>query len=188
MSEYVIQGSGGFSGSVRISGNKNAALPCLAASLLTDGTVTISNLPMIQDVRVMMRLLEELGSEVVPMGDGSCHIHSDIHFSGLTPSLVDSVRGSILFAGPLLARGVPLVIPPPGGDVIGLRRLDSHFTGLSALGVECTVRPDGNTVLRTAGGNLRHMKSCWSRLRSPPWSREYSYMPEVPVRTGIKEQ
>lgn len=151
MSEYVIQGSGGFCGSVRISGNKNAALPCLAASLLTDGTVTISNLPMIQDVRVMMRLLEELGSEVVPMGDGSCHIHSDIHFSGLTPSLVDSVRGSILFAGPLLARGVPLVIPPPGGDVIGLRRLDSHFTGLSALGVECTVRPDGNLEMKPHG-------------------------------------
>ena len=151
MSEYVIQGGRPLGGTVRISGAKNAALPCLAASLLTDDAVTVRNLPMIQDVRVMMSLLEELGSTVIALPDGSCNIRSDIHFSGLSPSLVDSVRGSILFAGPLLARGIALVIPPPGGDVIGLRRLDSHFTGLSALGVKCTVRDDGRLVMTPPG-------------------------------------
>ena len=143
MSEYVIRGGSGFSGSVRISGNKNAALPCLAASLLTDESVTLRNVPMIQDVGVMVRLLGELGSEVIGLADGTYHIRSDIRFNGLSPSLVDSVRGSILFAGPLLARGVKIVIPPPGGDVIGLRRLDSHFIGLSALGVRCEVNERG---------------------------------------------
>ena len=143
MSEYVIRGGSGFSGSVRISGNKNAALPCLAASLLTDECVTLRNVPMIQDVGVMVRLLGELGSEVIGLADGTYHIRSDIRFNGLSPSLVDSVRGSILFAGPLLARGVKIMIPPPGGDVIGLRRLDSHFIGLSALGVRCEVNERG---------------------------------------------
>lgn len=151
MARYVIHGGRSFEGRVRISGNKNAALPCLAASLLTDDCITLENVPQIQDVSVMMRLLEELGSEVVGLGDGRFHLRSNIRFEGLTPSLVDSVRGSILFAGPLLARGVKLVIPPPGGDVIGLRRLDSHFAGLSALGVECRVRDDGYLDLTPHG-------------------------------------
>lgn len=143
MSEYVIKGPQRLSGKVRISGNKNAALPCLAATLLTDESMILENVPMIQDVKVMTRLLEELGSQVTGLADGTYHIRSNIVFTGLTPSLVDSVRGSILFAGPLLARGIKVVIPPPGGDVIGLRRLDAHFTGLSALGVKCDIRPDG---------------------------------------------
>lgn len=143
MSEYVIKGPQRLSGKVRISGNKNAALPCLAATLLTDESMILENVPMIQDVKVMTRLLEELGSQVTGLADGTYHIRSNIVFTGLTPSLVDSVRGSILFAGPLLARGIKVVIPPPGGDVIGLRRLDAHFTGLSALGVKCDIRSDG---------------------------------------------
>ena len=151
MSEYVITGGRPLSGSVRISGNKNAALPCLAATLLSDEGITLKNVPMIQDVNVMVRLLGELGSEVHGLADGTYHIRSDVRFSGLTPSLVDSVRGSILFAGPLLARGVKVVIPPPGGDVIGLRRLDTHFIGLSALGVDCSVNDHGNLVLDPPG-------------------------------------
>lgn len=147
MSEYVITGGARLSGTVRISGNKNAALPCLAATLLSDEAITLKNVPMIQDVNVMVRLLGELGSEVHGLADGTYHITSDVHFSGLTPSLVDSVRGSILFAGPLLARGIKVVIPPPGGDVIGLRRLDTHFIGLSALGVDCSIDGHGDLVL-----------------------------------------
>ena len=87
MSEYVIRGGSGFSGSVRISGNKNAALPCLAASLLTDESVTLRNVPMIQDVGVMVRLLGELGSEVIGLADGTYHIRSDIRFNMM--SLLD---------------------------------------------------------------------------------------------------
>ena len=147
MSEYIITGGRSFNGSVRISGNKNAALPCLAASLLTDEQITLENVPMIQDVSVMIKLLQELGSQVTGFGNGRYHIKSDISFNGLSSSLVDSVRGSILLAGPLLARGIKVVIPPPGGDVIGLRRLDSHFTGLSALGVRCSVLDNGDLEL-----------------------------------------
>ena len=104
MSEYIITGGRSFNGRVRISGNKNAALPCLAASLLTDEQITLENVPMIQDVRVMIKLLQELGSQVTGFGNGRFHIKSDICFNGLSSSLVDSVRGSILLAGPLLAR------------------------------------------------------------------------------------
>lgn len=147
MSEYIITGGRSFNGRVRISGNKNAALPCLAASLLTDEQITLENVPMIQDVSVMIKLLQELGSQVTGFGNGRFHIKSDICFNGLSSSLVDSVRGSILLAGPLLARGIKVVIPPPGGDVIGLRRLDSHFTGLSALGVRCSVLDNGDLEL-----------------------------------------
>lgn len=147
MSEYIITGGRSFNGRVRISGNKNAALPCLAASLLTDEQITLENVPMIQDVSVMIKLLQELGSQVTGFGNGRFHIKSDICFNGLSSSLVDSVRGSILLAGPLLARGIKVVIPPPGGDVIGLRRLDSHFTGFSALGVRCSVLDNGDLEL-----------------------------------------
>lgn len=151
MSEYVVKGGRKLEGSVRISGNKNAALPCLAATLLTDESVTLENVPSIQDVNVMLRLLGELGSQVSGLGDGMYALKSDIAICALTPSLVDSVRGSILFAGPLLARGYKVVIPPPGGDVIGLRRLDSHFIGLSALGVKCEINSLSNLEMTPPG-------------------------------------
>ncbi|MGN0907867.1 MAG: UDP-N-acetylglucosamine 1-carboxyvinyltransferase, partial [Bullifex sp.] len=89
----------------------------------------------------------ELGTDITEHSSGSASFRSHIRFSGLTPSLVDSVRGSILFSGPLLARGEKVVIPPPGGDVIGLRRLDTHFMGLTALGVDCTVDDRGYLIL-----------------------------------------
>ncbi len=147
MSEYIVHGRRKLEGKVRISGNKNAALPCLAATLLTDDSIVLENVPLIQDVNVMIRLLCELGSQVTGLGDGMYAVTSDISLTALSPSLVDSVRGSILFAGPLLARGYKVVIPPPGGDVIGLRRLDSHFVGLSALGVECRINEHNNLEL-----------------------------------------
>ncbi|MCR5732350.1 MAG: UDP-N-acetylglucosamine 1-carboxyvinyltransferase [Sphaerochaetaceae bacterium] len=138
MGRYIVKGGKRLSGEIRISGNKNAALPCIAATLLTDEKVHLDNIPDILDVRVMKHLLEELGSEI----DGNNFV-SHVHFNGLSENLVDSVRGSILLVGPLLARGEKLVIPPPGGDVIGLRRLDTHFIGLTALGAECVVNKDG---------------------------------------------
>ena len=147
MSRYVIKGGKELHGEIEISGNKNAALPCIAATLLTDGEVKISNIPDILDVRVMKKLITELGSEIHEHTENSASFVSHIRFSGLTPSLVDSVRGSILFSGPLLARGEKVVIPPPGGDVIGLRRLDTHFMGLSALGVDCSVDERGYLIL-----------------------------------------
>lgn len=147
MSRYVIRGARELHGEINVSGNKNAALPCIAATLLTDEEVRLSNIPDILDVRVMKKLLTELGSEIHEHSQNSASYYSHIRFSGLTPSLVDSVRGSILFSGPLLARGEKVVIPPPGGDVIGLRRLDTHFMGLSALGVDCSVDGRGYLIL-----------------------------------------
>lgn len=151
MDSYEVRGGRSLRGEVTISGNKNAALPCIAATLLTDEKVTLYNIPDIADVAVMLALSKELGSSVLRHDKNSYTISSSVHFKGLTPSLVDSVRGSILFSGPLLARGIDVVLPPPGGDVIGLRRLDAHFMGLSALGVSCSVDSRGYLVLKSPG-------------------------------------
>ncbi len=147
MSQYVINGGKALKGEVLISGNKNAALPCIAATLLSDEKITLRNIPNILDVFVMLKLSQELGSEVKRVDKNTLEIKSHVHFDGLDPALVDSVRGSILFSGPLLARGEKVIIPPPGGDVIGLRRLDTHFLGLSALGVDCNIDDRGYLIL-----------------------------------------
>ncbi len=152
MSYYSINGGKVLSGTVKISGNKNAALPCIAAVLLTDETCVLKNIPYIQDVHVMLQLLQEIGCEVISLGDGQYAITTNIQSTQLTPSLVDSVRGSILLAGPMLARGLSFELPPPGGDVIGLRRLDSHFTGFTSLGAKCEVLENGYLRLSTDGG------------------------------------
>ncbi|NLZ69040.1 MAG: UDP-N-acetylglucosamine 1-carboxyvinyltransferase, partial [Spirochaetales bacterium] len=143
MSYYSINGGLSLSGQVRISGNKNAALPCIVATLLTDEACLLKNIPYIQDVKVMFKILSDIGSTVSFLGDGQYAVHSNIKAIEFNSSLIDSVRGSILFAGPLLARGYSIELPPPGGDVIGLRRLDSHFLGFTALGVSCEVMNNG---------------------------------------------
>ncbi len=141
MGEYRITGGGNpaSGGEVQISGNKNGALPCLAATLLTDEPVRLLNVPPdIEDVQVMIKLLENLGSKVVRENANTYTIMSGGGRNGnLKKKLVQAVRGgSILLLGPLLATidEVRLTPPPGGGDVIGLRRLDTHFIGLSAWG------------------------------------------------------
>lgn len=151
MKKYEIRGGRAIRGSVALSGNKNAALPCIAATLLTDDEVILGNIPGIADVDVMISLIKQLGSSVLVDGEGRYRFRSSISYKGLDATLVDSVRGSILFAGPLLARGEDILLPPPGGDVIGLRRLDTHFIGLSALGVSCSVEENGHISLKTKG-------------------------------------
>lgn len=148
MKSYEIYGGRPLTGTVSISGNKNAALPCIAATLLTDDEIQLGNIPDIADVNVMLRLVRDLGSAVISDGSGRYRFRSAISYKDLDASLVDSVRGSILFAGPLLARGENILLPPPGGDVIGLRRLDTHFIGLSALGVSCSVERNGYISLK----------------------------------------
>ncbi|NLZ77323.1 MAG: UDP-N-acetylglucosamine 1-carboxyvinyltransferase [Spirochaetales bacterium] len=154
MSEYRIIGGNATSGEVRIGGNKNAALPCLAATLLTDEPVRLSNVPEIEDVKVMIALLESLGSSVVRERKGVYTVRSGSGGSSLPRDLVQAVRGSILLLGPLLARSGEVTIPPPGGDVIGLRRLDTHFLGLTALGADATLDEDGSLRFRIAGKGL----------------------------------
>ena len=148
MSRFIIKGGRPISGTHRTPGNKNAALPMLAACLLTDEPVVLSNLPLIADVRTMLELLAQLGVDVqLDEAARSVRLHAQhIRSTRLDHALCGRIRSSILFAGPLVARCGQAVIYPPGGDVIGRRRVDTHFAGLQQLGA--TVRTNGTYSLR----------------------------------------
>ncbi len=135
MEEFVIEGGVPLQGEVIPSGNKNAALPLLAACLLTDEPVVLHNLPLIRDVLAMRKLIESLGAHVEEVDANSWRITTkELVASHLDPDLCRRIRASILIAGPVLARSGGLRLPPPGGDVIGRRRLDTHILALRALG------------------------------------------------------
>ncbi|MCL1888859.1 MAG: UDP-N-acetylglucosamine 1-carboxyvinyltransferase [Kiritimatiellaeota bacterium] len=138
MGQFVIQGRRPVGGTRRVPGNKNAALPMLAATLLTEEPVVLSNLPLIQDVRVMLDLLRGLGAEVELDEPGrAARIRArKITTTTLDKTLCNRVRGSVLFAGALLGRRGNATLFAPGGDVIGRRRLDTHVEGLRALGAK----------------------------------------------------
>ena len=137
MEKFVIEGGHPLSGEVTPSGNKNAALPILAACLLSEENITLKNIPDIQDVRTMRLLLESLGVEVTTIDKRTWEIiASDIAPANLDPELCSRIRASILLAGPMVARVGEIKLPPPGGDVIGRRRLDTHIIALEALGAE----------------------------------------------------
>ena len=143
MDRFVIQGAKALNGSVRPSGSKNETLPALAASLLTPEPVILKNLPDIADVRSMLGIIEKLGATVEHLAPGTVRITaSDVCDNNLDAEQCRRIRASILFAGPLLARCGRVVLPPPGGDVIGRRRVDTHFLGLEALGGRLTVGED----------------------------------------------
>ncbi len=135
MTTLVIHGGRPLSGIYTPAGNKNAALPALAACLLTDEPVTLRNVPQIKDVEVMLLLLEQLGV-TIERQNNAVRLKADaIKPVRLNRDLCRRVRASILLAGPLVARCGRAEFYPPGGDVIGRRRLDTHFAGLTALGV-----------------------------------------------------
>lgn len=156
MSEYHIEGGFPIKGTIKVSGNKNAALPCIAASILTNEPVTLHNIPDIADTGVMLEILKALGASVKSAGKNSWTIHAkDIKQNDIPPELSKKIRASILFAGPLLARCGKAVMPPPGGDVIGRRRLDTHFLALTELGARVNI--DGRftfTANKLAGTDL----------------------------------
>ena len=132
---YRIQGPARLEGRFRPSGNKNGALPILAACLLADEPVLLENVPEIRDVFTMIELMRQLGTEVEHVSDNTFRVDSSgLHTGSVDPELSRRIRASILLAGPLLARLGEVVLPPPGGDVIGRRRLDTHFLALSRLG------------------------------------------------------
>jgi UDP-N-acetylglucosamine 1-carboxyvinyltransferase len=137
MAKLIIQGGIPLKGQVTPSGNKNAALPLLAACILTDKPVVLHNVPEIDDVRTMRDLLKSIGVKVAHLGNHSWELHAkDIECTNLDPELCRKIRASILLVGPIAARTGQLKLPPPGGDVIGRRRLDTHLLALQALGVE----------------------------------------------------
>ncbi|MEI8095241.1 MAG: UDP-N-acetylglucosamine 1-carboxyvinyltransferase [Spirochaetales bacterium] len=140
MHKYVIDGGHPLKGRIRANGNKNAALPCVAACLLTSETVRLTNVPEIEDILVMFDILRDLGSTVVHEAPNTFAVTtSNIVKHDISAELAKRVRASILFAGPMLARVGKVVLPPPGGDVIGRRRLDTHFLALSELGARFEV-------------------------------------------------
>jgi UDP-N-acetylglucosamine 1-carboxyvinyltransferase len=148
MDRYIIDGSFPLKGRTKASGNKNAALPCLAATLLTDETVVLSNIPEIEDVQVVTEILETLGCTVEHRSPGTFAVTThDISRNDIPIELARRIRASILFAGPMLARTGKVVLPPPGGDVIGRRRLDTHFLALQNLGAR--IEADGQFKLTT---------------------------------------
>lgn len=135
MYEYHIEGGFPVKGTIKASGNKNAALPCLAATLLTDECVTLRNIPKIEDTGVMIEVLKALGAKVENPEPNVWKICAEnVNTSTIPRELSKKIRASILFAGPLLARTGKVIMPPPGGDVIGRRRLDTHFLALTELG------------------------------------------------------
>ena len=139
MEEFLIEGGYPLHGEVTPSGNKNAALPLLAACLLTEEPVVLHNVPQIRDVLAMRKLIESLGSKVEDLDVNTWRITTrDLIASHLDPDLCRRIRASILIAGPVLARAGGLRLPPPGGDVIGRRRLDTHIMALRALGAKVT--------------------------------------------------
>jgi UDP-N-acetylglucosamine 1-carboxyvinyltransferase len=143
MEKFVIQGAQKLSGSVTPGGSKNEALPCLAAALLTDEAVTFRNIPRINDVEVMLQVIEDLGGTYEWLGDDVVKVQAArVEKSALNRDLCRKIRASILFAGSMLGRKGRCELPPPGGDVIDRRRLDSHFLALEALGARIEVGAD----------------------------------------------
>lgn len=143
MASFVVEGGIPLSGSIRPTGNKNAALPCISAALLTEAPVILENVPRIRDVETLLELMVSLGAAVDWLDDQTLRIEV-AKLKGTSPdaSLSARIRASILLAGPLLARAGKVSIPPPGGDVIGRRRLDTHFLAFRGLGADIRVEAD----------------------------------------------
>jgi len=137
MEKFNITGGVPLRGEVTPAGNKNAALPLIAACLLTEEPVVLNNMPMIGDVKSMRRLLESLGVTVEDINTTSWRITArTVRPADLDPDLCRKIRASLLLAGPMIGRAGELRLPPPGGDVIGRRRVDTHILALKALGAE----------------------------------------------------
>ena len=133
--QFVVQGGHKLSGRIRPSGNKNAALPIVAAALLCEEPVHLTNVPRIKDVEHLVELINSVGANAVWTDRNALTIHAkSLHAKELDPVLCRKIRASILLAAPLLARAGELELPPPGGDVIGRRRVDTHFLALQQLG------------------------------------------------------
>lgn len=150
MPKLIVEGGHPLSGTIRPAGNKNAALPILAATLMTDEPVVLDNVPRIRDVETLIELLEEFGVDTEWVGPNRLRVHArEVRGAELERSLAARIRASILLAGPMLGRVGRMVLPPPGGDVIGRRRLDTHFLALTRLGAR--IESAGRYEIETDG-------------------------------------
>jgi UDP-N-acetylglucosamine 1-carboxyvinyltransferase len=137
---FLVRGGRPLRGTVHPAGNKNAALPILASSVLADGAMELENIPRIRDVETMLALLVDLGAQAEWTGPNAVRVDTGgLKPKALDPTLCARIRASILLAGPLLARFGMVTLPPPGGDVIGRRRVDTHFLALEQLGASVMV-------------------------------------------------
>jgi UDP-N-acetylglucosamine 1-carboxyvinyltransferase len=160
--KLVIEGGQPLSGSITPAGNKNAALPCIAAALLTDEDVVLENVPRIRDVDAMLALLENLGVNVEWLAENELKINaSTVEHLDLDAELANHIRASFLLAGSLLARFGRIEMPPPGGDVIGRRRLDPHLDAFRALGAD--VESDRSITISAPDG----LKACDFMMDEP---------------------
>ena len=151
MTKFVIEGGHQLAGNIRPVGHKNAALPMLAACLLSDEPITLHNLPLIGDVRTMLRILEEMGVEISQRDASVTLCARKVNTSAPDARLFSQIRGSLTLMGPLLGRSSRfLVDTAAGGDDIGRRRIDTHLQVLGALGV--TLRHNGKFELVADGG------------------------------------
>ena len=142
--QFIVEGGYRLDGTIRPSGNKNAALPIVAAALLTEHPVTLHNVPRIRDVEILVDLVRSVGAttEWSATDPSTLHIHAQkVRAERLDPILCGRIRASILLAAPLLARCGEVALPPPGGDVIGRRRVDTHFLALGELGASYELGP-----------------------------------------------
>jgi UDP-N-acetylglucosamine 1-carboxyvinyltransferase len=154
MEKLVIEGGVPLSGTVVPAGNKNAALPLLAACLLTDAQVVLHNVPQIRDTEALMALLQDLGVTIERRDGNTVALQADkVTKTHVDPDLAERIRASFLVAGPLLARFGEALLPPPGGDVIGRRRLDPHLDAFRALGAD--VEHARDIRLRAPDGGLQ---------------------------------
>ena len=146
MEKFVIEGGHALRGTVRPSGSKNEVLPVLVATLVSDQTITLENVPRIADVLVMIEILQAIGARAEWTGPNTLEVNaSGVSTTTMPADLCRRLRASILLAGPMLARFGRVELPPPGGDVIGRRRLDTHFLGFRALGA--TVETDDAFII-----------------------------------------
>jgi UDP-N-acetylglucosamine 1-carboxyvinyltransferase len=153
---FVIEGGPPLHGRIRAAGNKNAALPILAGCLLTSEPVVLHNVPRIRDVETMMALISALGADAEWVGENEVRVHAaEVSSYELDAELASRIRASFLLAGPLLARLGRASVPPPGGDVIGRRRLDPHIHAFAELGAEIDI--GARFELRTDGLRGRHI-------------------------------
>ena len=148
MASFLVEGGHRLHGRIRPAGNKNAALPCLAATVLASEPVTLENVPRIRDVLTFLEIVSSLGADV--RWDGPNEVTVDprgVRSGEIDRALAERIRASLLLAGPLLARFGDVELPPPGGDVIGRRRMDTHFLAFEALGAN--VKLNGGFRIRS---------------------------------------
>ncbi|HEU4568944.1 MAG TPA: UDP-N-acetylglucosamine 1-carboxyvinyltransferase [Gemmatimonadales bacterium] len=156
MPRFLVTGGSRLKGTIRPAGNKNAALPVIAASLLATEPVVLHNIPRIKDVEILLALLQDLGASVEWTAPNTVSLDPrNVKPKILDPHLSAKIRASILLAGPLLGRFGTVTLPPPGGDVIGRRRVDTHFQAFEEMGAEVEVGADYKvTGKRLSGADI----------------------------------